>query len=326
MDENYITYETLKKVFEKINEKGIKVYLIGGISAAIQANVDLYRKNEDLDIMVNTKDLSLLIQLLEEMNYSVEDRRKNLTRNLVDEEGNFHALDHELNADGNDVLLGIGIFTYEIRDDIVFTHSYAYHKKEAKYIGYEHEIPKKLFDLMYDSEEKDYHGEKVRCQTKAYTYLRKKKGIRDKDRQDAEVVEKSLSEDDKKKMEEIKRLEKTVVSYLVEYDKEGNIISRTRIPSFEEKLENYINSIKEKNSHMSDNEIKQMILEDDLLKEIIERDNIVKEIIEIWKNSISTENIAADARKIAHNYLNQTELNSMFSTEDEKVVLGNILI
>ena len=26
----------------------IKVYLIGGISAAIQANVDLYRKNEDL--------------------------------------------------------------------------------------------------------------------------------------------------------------------------------------------------------------------------------------------------------------------------------------
>ena len=40
-----ITYETLKRVFEKTNEKEIKVYLIGGISAAIQANVDLYRKN-----------------------------------------------------------------------------------------------------------------------------------------------------------------------------------------------------------------------------------------------------------------------------------------
>ena len=31
----------------------------------------------------------------------------------------------------------------------------------------------------------------------------------------------------------------------------------------------------------------------------------LKEIIEIWKNSSKTEDIAADARNIAHNYLNQ---------------------
>ena len=305
MDVNYITYETLKRVFEKINEKEIKVYLIGGISAAIQANVDLYRKNEDLDLMINIEEQEKLLQLLKEMNYSVEDRRRNLTRNLVDDEGVFHALDHEFNADTNEDLLGIGIFTYEKKEGKIFTQSYAYHKKENRYIGYEHEMPERLFGLMYDNEEKVYHGVKVRCQTRAYTYLKKKRGTRDKDKLDAEIIERVLDRPDYEKIEEIKRLEKTVVSYLVEYDNDGNIVSRTRIPTFEEKIENYINSIKEKNSNMSDTEIKQVIAEDKYIKELIKNDNVLKEIIEIWKNSSETEDIAADARNIAHNYLNQ---------------------
>ena len=322
MSENQITYDTLKRLFEKINANGIDVYLIGGISAAIQANVDLYRKNDDLDIMVNTEDLDTLIQILTGINYRVEDRRANLTRNLVDTKENFYALDHELNADTNDNYLGIGIFTYERKDGKVFIHSYAYHEKEEKYIGHEQEMPERLFDLMYDSKEKEYHGIKVKCQTKAYTYLRKIKGNRNKDKQDAEVIENVLDEDDYKIIDEINRLEKTVVSYLIEYDKDGNAISRKRIPSFEEKLENYINSIRDRNIHMSDDEIKQMILEDNFTKKAIESDDQIKEIIEMWKNSDSTDDIAADARRIAHDYLNQTELDSMFSKKEQNIETG----
>ena len=56
---------------------------------------------------------------------------------------------------------------------------------------------------------------------------------------------------------------------------------------------------------MSDAEIKQIIAEDKYIKELIKNDNVLREIIEIWKNSSETEDIAADARNIAHNYLNQ---------------------
>lgn len=322
MSNNYITYDTLKRVFEKLNEKGISVYLVGGISAAIQANVDLYRKNDDLDIMVNTTDLISLVQVLTELNYTVEDKRKNLTGNLVDEKDIFHAIDHELNADTNDSLLGIGIFTYEKRDDKVYTHSYAYHEKEGKCIGYVHEVPERLFNLMYDSEEKDYHGTKVRCQTKAYTYLRKREGIREKDKQDAEVLEEVLNDYDYERIEEIQRLEKTIVSYLIEYDKDGSIISKIRIPNFEEKLESYINSFRDNNIHLSDLEIKKMILEDISTKGLIESDSHIKDIVEIWKNSNSSDDIATDAKRIAHNYLNKTELDGMLSEETQKIETG----
>lgn len=41
-DEYHRTYDTLAKIFEKLED--IDAYLIGGISAAIQTNRDLYRQ------------------------------------------------------------------------------------------------------------------------------------------------------------------------------------------------------------------------------------------------------------------------------------------
>lgn len=95
-DEYRRTYDTLSKIFSEID--GIDAYLIGGISAAIQTNQDLYRQNSDIDIMCKEWELSRLIETLQKIGYSVDDRRGIKTRNGVDVDGHFQARDHELNA------------------------------------------------------------------------------------------------------------------------------------------------------------------------------------------------------------------------------------
>ena len=85
-------------------------YLMGGISAAIQTNQDLYRQNNDIDIMCNEGELSRLVEILQKIGYSVDDRRGIKTRNVVDSQGHFQAIDHELNAyTKNKNMLGVGI-------------------------------------------------------------------------------------------------------------------------------------------------------------------------------------------------------------------------
>ena len=221
-DEYHRTYDTLSEIFGKLED--IDAYLIGGISAAIQTNQDLYRQNSDIDIMCREEQLQLLIAALQKSGYSVDDRRGIKTRNIMDINGQFHAIDHELNADTqNHKLLGVGIFTYSVKGNEVITHSYAYHEEEGRVIGIEKVMPKELFDLMYDSNVVDYKGIKLKSQSKEYTYLTKSKGAREKDQLDASVIEPTLDNESREKITRIKELESRVKQYRLCFDKDGKI-------------------------------------------------------------------------------------------------------
>ena len=125
------TYDTISKVYSKLIKNKIDAFLIGGISAPIQTNTDLYRQNDDLDIMVSEENVDKIISELEKAGYIVSDKRGIKTENYVDEKGQFHPMDHELNADTKDKsLLGIGIFVYKRENGIVTLNSYAYEEKE----------------------------------------------------------------------------------------------------------------------------------------------------------------------------------------------------
>ena len=241
-DEYRKTYDTLSKIFSKID--GIDLYLIGGISAAILTNRDLYRQNDDIDIMCQEEQLPFLIKLLQEAGYSVDDRRGIKTRNTVDIDGQFHAIDHELNADTKSKkLLGVGIFTYSIKGNEVITHSYSYHEKEGRVIGVEKVMPKELFDLMYENNAVDYKGVKLKTQSKEYIYLTKSRGKREKDKLDASVIEPTLDDESKEKIARIRELESKVKQYRLLFDKDGKIESRDRIPSLEDKVNSYLDSL-----------------------------------------------------------------------------------
>lgn len=276
------TYDTLSKVFSEI--EGLDVYLIGGISAAIQAGQDLYRQNDDIDVMCREEDVARLIGILQKIGYSVDDRRGIKTRNRVDLQEHFQAVDHELNANINDNnILGIGIFTYKIRNNQVITHSYAFEEKEGRVVGTEKVIPIELFDLMHDSRVVDYKGMKLRTQSKEYIYLTKTRNSREKDKLDASVVEHTLDDKSKAKIARIKELESEVTTYRLLYDKNGRVESRIKLPTLEEKVNNLLDSLLVKSATKTPEEIIGDILQNDKYKEIISTHPEINRLIENWK-------------------------------------------
>lgn len=276
------TYDTLSKIFSKID--GIDVYLIGGISVAIQTNRDLYRQNGDIDIMCREEYLPFLKESLQKVGYKVDDRRGIKTRNNVDNNGQFHAMDHELNADTKSKkLLGVGIFTYSVNGNEVITHSYSYHEKEGMVIEVEKVMPKELFDLMYDNNAVDYKGIKLKTQSKEYTYLTKSRNKREKDKLDASVIKPTLDDESIEKIARIRELESKVKQYKILFNKEGKIESRLRVPSLEDKVNSYLTSLYMKSSTKTPEQIINDVLQSEQYSRVIIDNPEINSLIKEWQ-------------------------------------------
>lgn len=297
------TYNTINLIYNEINKRGLHVYMVGGISAAIQAGVDLYRQNDDIDFLVEDKDLPALIEILQSVDYQVEDKRGNNTGNRVDSDGKFHPMDHELNADTSiPGRLGVGIFVYERKDGQVITNSYAFEEKENAVIDNQKVLPEELFDLMYSNEDINYKGTDVRCQSKEYIYMTKNRGAREKDKQDAEVVLQYIGEEEQKRIARIKKLESRVEKYRVVYGRDGQIVSRTKMPSKENKIASFIRRYQQQHNDLSPEELKHAILGEPLVMKLTSQDADVRKIMIMWSESNDNGDLAETARKIAHDY------------------------
>ena len=300
-DKYHKTYDTLSKIFSKTD--GIDLYLIGGISAAIQTNRDLYRQNDDIDIMCREEQLPFLIKLLQEEGYSVDDRRGIKTRNTVDIDGKFHAMDHELNADTKSKkLLGVGIFTYFVKENEVITHSYSYHEKEGRVIGVEKVMSKELFDLMYDSNDVDYKGVKLKTQSKEYIYLTKSRGKREKDKLDASVIEPTLDDESKEKIARIRELESKVKQYRLLFDKDGKIESRDRIPSLEDKVNSYLDSLYINSSTKTSEQIINDVLHSEQYDRVVIEHPEIDLLIKEWQEKTKHYTYKDKIRLITNDY------------------------
>lgn len=319
------TYDTISKVYSKLIKKKIDAYLIGGISAPIQTNTDLYRQNEDLDIMVSEENVDKIISELEKAGYIVSDKRGIKTENYVDEKGQFHPMDHELNADTKDEsLLGIGIFVYKRENGIVTLNSYAYEEKEKAVIGSRKEIPEELFDLMYSDKKIKYHGSQVMTSSKEYTYLTKMRGKREKDKLDASILEPFIDDESKAKIERIKKLEKRVKRYKDRYNDKGEIESTEKMPELEDTFYRFISDYENKYSSISKSELLEKILKDPLVLKIIQEREDVSFVLEKLKDftSKSKKGLAEASREIAHIYCYSDDFNEEYSkyvkTDEER--------
>ena len=260
------------------------MYLIGGISAAIQTNQDLYRQNGDIDIMLKEGDLSRLIETLQKIGYNVDDRYGIKIRNRVDLDGHFQARDHKLNANTkNKNILGVGIFTYQVKGNEVITHSYAFEEKEGRVVGTEKIMPKELFDLMYDSRIVDYKGIKLKTQSKEYIYMTKSAGSREKDKLDALVIEPTLDDKSKAKIARIKELEAKTRTYRLLYSKGGKVESRIKLPTLEERVNAYLDSLFMKDTTKTPEEIIAYVLQSDEYHRIIGSHSEIDSLIKEWK-------------------------------------------
>lgn len=300
-DEYHRTYDTLSKIFEKLDD--IDAYLVGGISSAIQTNQDLYRQNGDIDIMCKEEHLPFLIESLQKAGYSVVDRRGIKTRNTVDNNGQFHTMDHELNADiKSKKLLGVGIFTYSVKGNEVITHSYSYHEKEGKVIGVEKIFPKELFDLMYDNNMVDYKGIKLKTQSKEYTYMSKSRGTREKDKLDASIIEPTLDKKSIEKISRIRELEAKTKEYNLVFDKDGKIESRLRVPSLEDKVNSYLTSLYMKSSTKTPEQIVDDVLQSEQYDRVVIDHPEINSLIKEWQEKNKHYTYKDKIRLVTHDY------------------------
>ena len=258
-DEYYTTYNTLAKINGELDD--IDAYIVGGIAAAIQTNQDLYRQNGDIDIMCKEEDLPRLIKRLEKVGYMIEDKRGTKTDNAIDVNGNFKAKDHDLNANiRSSSLLGIGIFVYQMKNNGVTRLSYALDERIGKYICTEKVFPKELFDLIYTNTVVDYKGIKLKTQSKEYVYVYKSKGKREKDQLDASIIEPTLDEVSMEKVDKIRRLQTKIQEYNITFDEDGNNESRISVPSVEERVNSYLNTLYINSSSKTPEEIVNGVL------------------------------------------------------------------
>lgn len=304
------TYDTLSQIAKGIEE--LDAYLIGGISAAIQTNEDLYRQNEDIDIMCKESDLPQLIENLQKSGYVVYDKRGTKTGNIVDKNGVFHPMDHELNADTPNInLLGVGMFTYSIKGNEVITHSYAFDEREGKVIGYEKIMSKELFDLMYEKQEVSYKGMRLKSQSKEYIYLSKTRGSRLKDKMDAEIVKSALDEESYRKIERIRLLEDKTKSFRITYGKDGKVESIQKELSFEEKVNAYIDSVWARDTSKSPDQIVEDLLQSEEYKKVSHSHPEIKQLIDEWKTRKKSEPPQNPKQKDSNSQINsQEEKNS----------------
>lgn len=281
-DEYHTTYDTLSKIFGELDE--IDAYLVGGISSAIQTNQDLYRQNSDIDIMCKEEDLPKIIKKLQEIGYSIEDKRGIKTNNTIDINGNFKVGCHDINTSiKNSNLLGVGLFIYKINNDEVTTYSYAFDERIGRFVGTEKVIPKELFDMIYNNTPVDYKGIKLKTQSKEYTYMSKSRGTREKDKLDASIIEPTLDEKSMEKISKIRELEARKREYKLVFDKVGKIESREKIPSLEDKVNSYLDSLFAKSSTKTPEQIVNDVLQSEQYSRVIIEHPEINSLINEWK-------------------------------------------
>ena len=68
-------------------------------------------------------------------------------------------------------------------------------------------------------------------------------------------------------------------------DKNGNIVSSEKQPEIEEKIESFISQIVQTHKGISNQEIKQIVLNNEIVKSYMEPDEDVNTIMNLWKES-----------------------------------------
>lgn len=281
-DEYHTTYDTLSKIFGELDD--IDAYLVGGISSAIQTNQDLYRQNSDIDIMCKEEDLPKIIKKLQEIGYSIEDKRGIKTNNIIDINGDFKVGCHDINTSiKNSNLLGVGLFVYKINNDEVTTYSYAFDEKIGKFVGTEKVIPKELFDMIYNNSPVDYKGIKLKTQSKEYTYMSKSRGTREKDKLDASIIEPTLDEKSMEKISKIRELETRTKEYKLIFDKDGKIESRHRVPSLEDKVNSLLTSLYINSPTKTPEQIVNDLLQSEQYSRVIIEHPEINSLINEWQ-------------------------------------------
>lgn len=197
---NFIN-ETLKIICTKLNNHKIIYYVVGAIGAYIDAEIPLQRIHEDIDIMVEEKDIKELAKIFKETDFIFHDNR--LSSNKTLNKHGYTNGDHEVYAQHkhNDFCIGFFLFHH---DNSSYTIT-EYFREQGLQKKLERTLPIEFFNAQYNDDSVKYLETKLKTVRKETIYKNKLVMNREKDLFDLEKIKPTI---ESKKLDKLKGLSK----------------------------------------------------------------------------------------------------------------------
>lgn len=199
--------KALKFVCRKLNDEKINYYIGGAIGAYIDAKLPLQRAHEDLDILIEEKDVGKLSDIFRDTDFEFYDNRLMSTK-ILNEQG-YADGDHEVFAKYKYNSFHIGFFLLCHDDD-----SYAitdYFRENGIQKKLERTLPIRFFEAQYNNGWVEYAGIKLKTVRKETIYKNKLVMNREKDLFDLEKLKPTIENDKLEKLKGLSKYRKTAI-------------------------------------------------------------------------------------------------------------------
>lgn len=181
-------YNALNFVCPKLNDLKINYYIVGAIGAYLSIGLKSNRMHDDLDILIEEKDVYLLKDVFENSDYNFYDNRYTSEKTL--NEHNYTDGEHEVIAKQKNRNFHIGFFLFSKNDEQYTIIEYFKEGNLQKKI--ERSLPIKYFKYQYSDNLIEYGGIHFKTVTVECIYKNKLNMNREKDKYDCEILRKYL--------------------------------------------------------------------------------------------------------------------------------------
>jgi len=203
---NFI-HQILKLVCKKLDDNQIDYYIVGAIGAYINAHLPLQRIHEDLDLLIEEKDVTKLKDVFKETDFKFHDNRLTSTKTL-----NQHGYtdgEHEVYAQYKHSNFHIGFFLFR-RENTSYT-MVEYFSENTAPKRLDRTLPIKFFTAQYDENYIDYLGIKLKTVRKETIYKNKLVMNREKDLFDINKLKPMIDSDKLNNLKGLSKYRKTTI-------------------------------------------------------------------------------------------------------------------
>lgn len=194
-------------ISSKLNELSIEFYIVGAIGAYIDANIPLQRKHDDLDLMIEEKDIERLKEIFKETNFEFFDNRFTSDKTL--NEYGYPEGEHEVYAKLKNSDFHIGFFIYHKNTDSYTVCEYFKDNNRQKKL--ERTLPLEIFNYQYNNTPINYLGNTIKVVRKELIYKNKFVMNREKDLFDIKLLEPTISQNILNKLKGLSKVRKTKI-------------------------------------------------------------------------------------------------------------------
>ena len=189
MNNSIFIDNTIKLIAKKLNERNINYYIVGAIGGYIDAGLDIQRKHDDLDILIEEKYVDKLNEVFDGTEFDFFDNRFD-SEKILNEYG-YTDGNHEVYAlhKYSDFHIGFFLFTHdEYSYTIVEYFRDGFNQKRL-----DRTLPIRYFKYQYNEVPISYNGINVKVARKELIYKNKKVMGREKDLFDIQKLEPTLN-------------------------------------------------------------------------------------------------------------------------------------